>query len=151
MALFDVTYGEPKQLDPDYLSNEKHIKALGNKLHTRRFQRVIQTIDEGIESVVQYGERIDTSNLSWTKAGALFGHKSVQPKRNIDHLWNSIASVMGFTEDALKTLGSLLRWRIAERETENWMLYRRETDLIDNDTGKPILVSEYWIKKDENF
>jgi len=146
MSLQDVTYGSPSFVDSNDMEKLPHIQALQRNLHQKRFARMIKTIDDAVVSIIKTGGQLTTSDLTWTKAGALFGHNSLHPKRHVDHLWASIAQVTGYTKEALKALGSLLRWRISLRE-ENWLLFRRDTGNIDPDTGKEITISEYWIKK----
>ncbi|MBD3404686.1 MAG: hypothetical protein GF411_00965 [Candidatus Lokiarchaeota archaeon] len=145
MPLLDVTYGDPCLVEPDYVENLKLIQALKIKMNGRRFNRIIKTIDEAVDSIVKHPNgKITTDGLSWAKTGSLFGHQSMQPKKRVDHLWSSVARITGYTKELLMAVGSLLRWRIALRD-EMWLLYRRDTDLTDPDTNKVVTVSEYWI------
>jgi hypothetical protein len=140
MSLHDVTYGGEQLVDPDRVQSNVFIQALVRRLPQRSFQRLVTTVDEAIEgSVKEHGQ------LTWTKAGALFGHHSMEPKYRIDHLWEKVISIVGDGKECLKTVGALLCWRMALRD-EDWLMYRRETEDEDEDTGKPIRISEYWIR-----
>jgi len=140
MPLHDVTHGSEYLVAPGTLSVNPFIEALRRKLPKQSFQRLLTTIDEAIEnSIKEHGQ------LTWTKAGALFGHHSMEPKYRIDHLWDKVIGIVGDGKECLKTVGALLRWRMSIRE-EDWLVYRRETDGEDEDTGDTIRISEYWIR-----
>jgi len=140
MSLTDVTHGKEQLVDPDRLEGNPFIEALRRNLPTQSYRRLLTTVDEAIENSIK-----DHGQLTWTKAGALFGHHSMEPKYRIDHLWDKVIGIVGEGKECLKTVGALLRWRMARRE-EDWLVFRRETDDIDEDTGDVIRISEYWIR-----
>jgi hypothetical protein len=137
--MYDVTYGH-SLVNPKRLENNSVITALKRKLHSKTYNRLIKTIDEAVDAEVDEGD----GKLVWTKSGKMFGHKSIRPKKDVDHLWDSIISIVGDDEMCLIALGTLLRWRMSLRP-EQWLVYRRETETIGLRTGRPIHVSEYWI------
>lgn len=144
MPLYDITHDINGILVTEKMADVSgYIKALRLKLPATSFDRVVKTVDEAIGHLVQSGD----NKLIWTKMGAMFGHKSMQPKARVDHLWEKVIQSVGDGTNCLKTVGTLLRWRLSARD-ENWLLYRRETGDIDVSTGKNIYVSEYWIKDD---
>lgn len=142
MPLHDVTHGKECLVDPDRLETNPFIEALKRKLPKQTFCRLLTTVDEAIEHSIQGEEK-----LTWTKAGALFGHHSLEPKYRVEHLWEKIKSIVGDGKECLKTVGALLRWRMALRE-EDWLVYRRDIEEWDEDTGDEIRISEYWIRND---
>jgi hypothetical protein len=143
--LYDVT-NRDTWVDPEEAEAFDTIVALKRDLPANTFDRLVKTVDEMIESV----DPTDTSKLVWTKAGALFGHGSEGPKKWIEHLWEKVIDVVGPDRLCLIAVGSLLRWRISLR-SETWLVYRRESGSKDPMTGKPVLISEYWINEDYVF
>jgi hypothetical protein len=142
MPLHDVTHGNEYLVAPGTMDANPFIEALRRKLPPASFQRLLKTVDEAIENSIQgHGQ------LTWTKAGALFGHHSMEPKHRVDHLWEKVIAIVGEGKECLKTVGALLRWRMSIRE-EDWLVYRRETEGEDEDTGEVIRISEYWIRTD---
>lgn len=140
MPLHDVTWGSEQLVVPDDLEFNDFIAALRRRLHPKTFKRLIDTVDEAIEnSVKSHGQ------LTWTKAGALFGHHSMEPQYRVGHLWDNVIGVVGNGKECLKTVGALLRWRMALRD-EEWLVFRRDTEGFDEDTGDTIRISEYWIR-----
>jgi len=144
MPLLDITHG-PKFVDSKKIEKMECVQVLYNpkKMHSATLERIIKTVDEAIESTVKdVGSR-----LIWTKAGALFGHKSSRPKKDVDHLWDKIVKAVGDGKECLWSVGALLMWRISQRN-EKWVVLKQDTDGIDPDTGKVITVAEYWIVAD---
>jgi len=146
MPLYDVTYKKNKLIDPGESGSFEVIDAIRRKRSMNTFNRIKKTIDEAVDSV----EPSKKSRLVWTKAGALFGPGSLQPHKNVEHLWENIIKSVGNDRMCLIALGSLLRWRISKRP-EKWLVYRRESDVVDAATGKTIKISEYWIDEDFVF
>lgn len=141
MSLTDVTYDENYEMDPEDLKNCIWIQLLRQRLRPNSFKRLVKTTDEAIETTIS-----PDGKLTWTKTGVLFGYSSLQPKKHIDLAWDRVKQAVGDGKECLLTMGSLVRWRIAVRE-EPWLLYCRETDSFDPDTGKKIHISEYWIDR----
>jgi hypothetical protein len=141
MPLYDVTYGEPRLIKPEDVEKIDFLQALKRKLHPASWLRIIQTVDEGVEATA----KDIGSKLIWTKTGALFGNHSNRPKKDVDHLWEKVISIVGDGKECLKSVGALLLWRVALRPEEYWLVYRQETSRIDPDTNKIISVAEYWI------
>jgi hypothetical protein len=141
MPLYDVTW-KPKLVDPRTIEECEIIAKLRKRLHPRTFERCVKTVSEGVASVKPSA----ISKLVWTKSAALFGHGSVLPHSLVEHLWESVESVVGPDKPALITVGTLLRWQIAQR-VETWLVFRRDSDEIDLQTGDLITISEYWINE----
>jgi len=142
MPLYDVTY-KPRAVNPEKLEDSEVIATLRRKLHPTTFKRIIKTVDEAVDSI----DPSASTRLIWTKAGALFGRNSERPKKHVEHLWDNVIKSVGDNRMCLIGVGSLLRWRISLRE-ETWLVYKRETEIIDEITGRVVPVSEYWIKED---
>lgn len=140
--LFDVTYCKGKLVDSSKLESDEIIQAFKRKLHAKTVARCIKTIDDQLNSLTPS----EQSKLIWTRASALVGHSSMGPKKHIDHLWDSLISIVGDERLLLITMGTLLRWRVSLRE-ENWLVYRRDSNLVDEVSGRTIKISEYWINE----
>lgn len=142
MTLFNVTGGKNNAyvINPSSVEESQYIEALKKKLHPAKYSRIVKTAEEAVDSIVTHGR----GKLIWTKAGALFGHGSMQPKKRVDHLWDGVVEAVGDGKECLIAVGCLLRWVIAQRP-ETWLLWVEETDDIDPDTGNKIKVSQYWI------
>lgn len=143
--LFDVTYGEPKLVTPESIKGSKYYKALERKSNPKTFSKVLGTIETAVEDLVSKG----SSKLVWTKTGALLGHRSQAPHRDVNHLWESVEAVMGDGKTLLMTVGVLVLHAIASRNETHWLVYRSDSDIVDRDTGKTIKIANYWI--DSNF
>ena len=137
--LIDITHNQDKQINPKKEEHRDLIQHIKNKLPTNTFTRMIKTIDEAIEHIIQV-----EGKLTWTKAGALFGFKSKEPLVHINHLWENIIKIVGDDKECLYAVGALLKWRISLR-TEDWVVYKQDQGSIDPVTGKEIAVAEYWI------
>ena len=143
MPLIDVTFID-KLVDISYEESTEFIKTLQVKLPAVTFNKIIRIIDEAIDSV----KPTKTTQLTWTKTGALFGHKSERPLRDVNYVWEKVISAVGDGKNCLRTMGNLMRWRTALRP-EIWLVFRQDMGGIDLDTGKTIRVSNYWI--DNNY
>lgn len=143
MPLYDVTHKDI-YVDPEEAEQYELIQNLMNKLHAGKFKAIVRIVDEAIDSV----KPTKSTALVWTRTGALFGHSSTRPLKDINYLWDTVIDVVGEGKVLLKTVGALMRWRTAMRPEKNWLVYRQETDKLDPDTGKPITASEYWICED---
>jgi hypothetical protein len=139
-GLTDVT-NKPSKVKPSDAESYDVIQAVKRKIPSQSWDRIVETVDEAIESSIQ-----DSGKLTWTKTGVLFGHGSLQPKRHVDHLWDNVIKAVGDDKNCLMAVGGLLRWRISVRK-ETWLVYRRETGDVDPISGKNITVSEYWINQ----
>jgi len=106
----------------------------------RTYDKMCRTIDTELENQ----QPTSKSKLVWTKAGALIGHSSVAPHRDLTHLWDNAIPLFGEGKTLLKFIGTLVMWRIALR-AETWLVYREETDKVDEDTGRKIKICTYWI------
>ena len=144
MSAYNVTYGTDELLNPGEIEDSDYVQSLKRHHPSVTFDKLIRLIDTAITSI----KPSESSNLVYTQAGILFGHDSVMPKKDYDYLWEKVTDVFGHTEQTLKSIGTLLRWRISLRP-ETWLLWVKESDRIDDKTGKKIKISCYWI--DENF
>lgn len=140
MPLYDVTFTNPRLVNPIDAENYDVIQAVKRKRQANTWSRMVQTVDEAID----WAEQTGAHRLIWTRSAALFGHGSLQPKARVDHLWDNVIAAVGGDVTCLKAVGGLLRWRISLR-TDTWLVYRKDTDEKDPTTGKLITVSEYWI------
>jgi len=141
MALYEVTFGNGRLVDTDDIGDSVYMEALQRKLHPTTYRRLVKTAEDAVENLVQSS----FGKLTWTKAGALFGHSSLEPKKHVDHLWEAVISAVGDDKNCLKTVGTLLLWTISKRKEKHWLLYREDTGEVDDVTGKPITVCTYWI------
>lgn len=157
MPLYDVTYGTPKLVTPGQCQGNPILIKLTKTAHPATFTKMVNTIDVALGNLKPSA----MSRLIWTKCGALVGHHSSEPTKDINHLWNSMDKIFlggrdysalkqsekeDLGELCLKAMGSLLRWRISMLQ-DKWLLYKQETDRV-NRHGKDIYVSEYWINND---
>lgn len=143
MPLYDITHPKDRLITPEHIEEIDLFKAMRSRMPKNTWERVVKTVEEAVDSV----QPNQTSRLVWTRASALFGHSSEQPKKWIDHLWDKIIAVVGDGKMCLLSVGCLLRWTIAKRP-ETWLCYKRETDEYDEETEKQITISEYWINND---
>jgi hypothetical protein len=144
MPLIDVTTAKNSKVKSRDAENYDVIQAVKRKSHTATWDKIVRTIDSGIEYAMDTGN----GRLVWSKSAALFGHSSPLPKRDVDHLWEHIISAVGDDKECKQAVGGLLRWRISLRG-ETWLVFRKDSGEIDPVTGKQITISEYWIN--ENF
>lgn len=144
MPLYNVTFGDGRIITPTKIERSDTLKALRRELPKNTFERLVKTVDEAVSSV----KPSKSSRLVWTKAGALFGHHSEQPKCWVDHLWEKVIAVVGDGRLCLITVGTLLLWRVSLRD-EMWLVYNRDSGITDDVTGKMIRISEYWVN--ENY
>lgn len=142
MPLYDIT-NKVDKVEPNKAANYAALVKLKNSLHTATFDRVIKTVDEAITSC----RPSESSALVWTRSAALFGESSKQPHKHISHLWENVEAVVGRGKYTLKAVGGLLRWRIS-LQPDTWLVFRRDSDDLDLETGKLITISEYWINND---
>lgn len=146
--MFDITYGKPRRIDPNKEeSRNPYLLALKRKLHPKTYDRIVKTCEDAIEEIVASSP---DGKLIWTKTGALVGHNSVTAHKHVEHFWESIVKAVGPDKACLKAAGSLVRLVIARR-SEKWLCYRRESGHVDSDTGRDILISEYWINQDFDY
>jgi len=144
MPLYDVTKKPDRLITPSDIECSSYLSVLRREIHSATYNRIVKTGEEAVEKLV----KSNFGKLVWTKTGALFGHDSLEPKKHVDHLWRTVANVMGEDKHCLLTVGTLLMWTIARRN-EPWLLWREESNTVDVETGKPIRVSQYWI--DQNY
>jgi len=145
MPLYDVTYTDDYEVLPEHLEETELFVSLQAKLHGATWERVVKTVEEAVENAAS-----DKSKLVWTRAGALFGYKSPEPTKNVNHLWDNVIAIMGDGKLCLMTVGTLLRWVISKRD-ETWLAFSSEIEEVDEDTGKKIRVSQYWIDDSYTF
>ena len=146
MPLFDVTNQKEVRVWPADAEGYEVLQAVKRKTHPATFDKITRTVDQAVDSV----KPTNKSKLIWTRSAALFGHGSMQPKANVDHVWDNVIAAVGDDKQCLRAVGGLLRWRISLRP-ETWLVYRRKdpNGRLDPDTGKVISISEYWI--DNNY
>lgn len=141
MPLTDITnVHRVHVITPKSVEKFDLIKAFKRRAPATTFARVIKTVDEALDALVEQG----SAKFVWTKMGALLGHGSNRPKCNVDHLWEKVIEAVGDGKECLMLVGSLLRWRISIRD-ENWVLVVQQTDEYDYEGDKWITVSTYWI------
>jgi len=143
MPLYDVTHKDVR-VNPDDAENYELIVNLKKKLkHPNQFKALVRIVDEAIDSV----KPTKSTALVWTRTGALFGHSSTRPMKDITYLWDTVIDITGEGKVLLLTIGALMRWRTSIRPEKHWLVYRQDKGGIDPDTGKNITISEYWINK----
>lgn len=145
MPLYDVTYTDDYEVVSADLEKTELYVSLRKKLHGATWDRIVKTVEEAVENAAK-----DRSKLVWTKAGALFGHNSPEPVKHVNHLWDNVISIMGDGKLCLMSVGTLLRWVIAKRD-ETWLAFSSEIEEVDEDTGRKIRVSQYWIDDGYTF
>lgn len=145
MALYDVTFKD-LLIKPETAETSQHINAVKKFYPAVTFDKILRILDEAIDSVKPSA----TSKLVWTKTGALFGRNSDRPLRDVDYVWEKVIGAVGDDKNCLIAMGSLFRWRISLRE-ETWLAYRQDSDNVDPDTGRAILISTYWIDETYTF
>lgn len=138
--LVDVT-NKPRKVKPTLCKETDAIQTYLKKEHPRTVERVLKTIDEGIERAIQTCGR-----LVFTKTGIIMGEKSMGPKQHVDHAWDSVVSVMGPDRPCIFTMGALVKWRISLRP-ETWLMYKRDSGQYDHLTGEEYTVAEYWVNE----
>jgi hypothetical protein len=114
------------------------------RIDKRTYDKMCRTIDTELDNLQPTAK----SKLVWTKAGALIGHNSVAPHRDLNHIWDNAVPAFGEGKTLLKFIGTLVMWRISLR-AESWLVYREDSGKVDEDTGKRIQICTYWI--DNNY
>jgi hypothetical protein len=147
MPLYYVTFKD-SYVDPKKAETADHIVAVKRFYESspRTFTKILRILDEAIDSV----EPSATSKLVWTKTGALFGHNSPRPLRDVEYVWEKVIGAVGDDKNCLIAMGSLFRWRISLL-TDTWLVFRQDSENIDPSTGKKILISTYWIDNTYRF
>ena len=143
MALYDVTFKDT-YVDPADAERAEHIQAVKRFYPAVTFNKIIRIVDEAIHSVKPSA----SSKLVWTKTGALFGHNSPRPLRDVEYCWEKVIGAVGDDKNCLIAMGAIFRWRISLRP-ETWLAYRQDSQNVDPSTGRKILISTYWI--DEGY
>lgn len=143
MPLFDVTNSKVSRVNPKDAANYDVIQAVKRKVRVITWEKIIRTVDGGIDWSIDSGE----GRLVWSKSASLFGNTSPLPKRDVDHLWEWVIDSVGSDKECLQAVGGLLRWRTSLRD-ETWLVFRKDSGEIDPVTGKNITISEYWINED---
>lgn len=138
--LYDVTRKPDREVLPDDLLKSEYLKKAVKEINPVSFEKMCRTLDLALDNQKPSA----SSNLIWTKFGALVGHSSGEPCRDINHLWEKGIDAFGESKVLMKFMGTLLMWRISLRK-ETWLVYRQETNNVDPDTGKTIFVCNYWI------
>ena len=144
MPLYDVSYADYEVVPTDLEGTELFV-SLRDRMHPVTWDRVVKTVEEAVANAAK-----DRSKLVWTKAGALFGYGSPEPAKYVNHMWDNIIAIMGDGKLCLMSVGTLLRWVIAKRD-ETWLAFSSETEDLDEDTGKQIRISQYWIDDKYKF
>lgn len=140
MPLFDTM--KQCEIDPKDLEGSDYIKAAMKKLPSVTFDKIVRTVDKALDNL----RPTRSSALVWTKAGALFGRKSAEPLKDVNHLWEK-GNLIFDGVPLLKFVGTILMWRISLRD-DTWLLHRFKTGEIDPMTGKEIKINQYWIDND---
>lgn len=143
MALYDVTFKD-MLISSANAESSAHIQAVKRFYPAVTFNKILRILDEAIASVKPSA----SSKLVWTKTGALFGHNSPRPLRDVEYCWEKVIGAVGDDKNCLIAMGALFRWRISLRP-ELWLAYRQDSENVDPSTGRKILISTYWI--DENY
>lgn len=137
--LFDVTYADT-YVDPSKAELAQHIQAVKRHHREVTWNKILRIMDEAINSV----KPSKSSKLVWTKTGALFGHSSARPLRDVEYVWEKVIGAVGDDKNCLIAMGALFRWRISLRP-ETWLVFRQDSEDVDPTTGRKILISTYWI------
>jgi len=143
MPLYDITFS-PRLICPADIEKFQVIEKARKTLTRPTFDKMVRTVDIAIDSINPSAN----NNLIWTKSGVLFGNKSSRPLESIQHLWTYAEKVFGDTKYTVMFVGSLLLWRISDKENL-WLTVQRDTGKKDPDTDKEITERHYWI--DNNF
>jgi len=144
--LYEVTHKPDRIVDPQDLLDSDYLKKALKGMHPASFEKICSTLDNALDRQKPSA----SSNLVWTKFGALAGPNSNEPVRDINHLWEKSTILFGDGKTLMKFLGVMLMWRISIRN-ETWLVYRQETKNVDQDTGKIIHVCNYWIDPSYEF
>lgn len=147
MPLFDITYNN-FWVNPSVEEEKDLIKILKTNCSQRpkvTFKKICRVFDEAIASV----RPTKSSNLIWTKTGALFGHSTTRPLADVEYVWDCVKHSVGNSKNCMFLMGNLMRWRISLLP-EIWLVYKMKLDERDPETGRNISVSNYWID-DGNF
>lgn len=139
MPLYDIGKGV-REIDPDVIEDWDVLKK-AKRIYKAEFDEMVEIVDKEINSL----RPSTSSNLTWTKAGAMFGYG--QKVAAIDKIWDHAINLWGPTKIPLLFVGSLLMWRIAVRD-ETWLTVATEKGEVDPDTGKEITERSYWINED---
>jgi hypothetical protein len=140
MSLTEVGIGNESEILAEDLERSLNETYKVGRFDKRTYAKMCRTIDTELDNQQPTAK----SKLVWTKAGALIGHSSVAPYCDQTHLWDSASPLFGDGKTLLKFIGTLVMWRIALRK-ETWLVYREETDKVDEDTGRKIKICTYWI------
>lgn len=141
MPLFNIM-PFPREVTAKKCETADWVKAVRRKAHPKTFERIVKTLDEGIERIIVEND----GKLVWAKTGSLMGHKSGGPKRDIDHAWDAVIDVVGDGRPCVFAMGQLTKWRIAVRP-ETWLMFLRDVEKVDPLTGDEIFTAEYWINE----
>ena len=144
MSLYEVGNGKESEILAADLEKSLTTNYNVGRLDTRTYDKMCRTIDTELDK----HQPTAKSKLVWTKAGALVGHNSVAPHRDLNHIWDNAVPVFGENKILLKFIGTLVMWRISLRE-DIWLVYREDSGKVDEDTGKRIQICTYWI--DNNY
>ncbi len=125
---------------PQDVEQKDVIAATKRHSHWKTYERLIQTYEDGVGWVLTNGGRI-----TWTKTGALFGHRSPLAHKDIEHLWETLIAAVGDDRLCVIAAGTFLQLTIARRP-ETWLGTPVETDKVDPLTGKTIFTYEYWLE-----
>ncbi len=143
MPQFDVTYKD-KKVNPNKIY-EPYVSTVERKVKANQWKMINRIFDEALDDLVD--SCASGNKLVWTKTAALVGRSSQRPKHDIERLWDRMVECFGEDKQLLKAMGAMLNWKIAQRP-ETWLSYRQQTDNVDPETGKKIVISTYWVDED---
>jgi hypothetical protein len=143
MPLHEVGLGKDTEILAVNLENSLINNYNVGRFDKRTYDKMCRTIDTELASL----QPTANSKMIWTKAGALVGHSSAAPHRDLNHLWESAIPIFGENKTLLKFIGTLVMWRISLRE-DIWLVYREDSGKVDEDTGERIRICTYWIDND---
>lgn len=130
-------------IDPKKVEKKPVVGKILRATHRASLDRLFKTYEEGLAYVLNNGGRV-----AWTKTGALFGHKSSLPHKDIEHLWFTVTSSVGDGRLCYQGVGTLLQLMISKRP-ETWLCNLVETGHVDPLDGTDIYAYQYWV--DEGY
>lgn len=141
---FDVTYDKDREILEEDLLESVYLKRVHQKMDSRTLAKHKKNLDAMLDRQV-----MKKNKLVWTKAGVHLGDSSKEPHDQVESFWADMTTIFGQTKELLKAVGTFYMWRISIRAEEHWLMYRQDLGKVDPDTGKAILVCEYWVN--ENY
>ena len=141
-----------KRLTEKSRRNHECVVGLRNKINPRSFEKISRIIDDTLDEVVEGAH----TRFVYTRTGFLLGHSAKAPHADVNYIWEKVPlTLIGKTTEqlwdpvesklVLRTIGSMVMWRIAARADEEWLVSFIESGKIDVVTGNEIKIAQYWM------